>query len=491
MEFTRTLRISLSVVVVTVVLTVSPISAKERFQESVLCAPGEDILFCDLDGDGLKDVVLLDGLDLHIFYQDARKGFNEKSDYVCHVGDESSICWPARLGATAESLLVMTSDGVTELDFTNRGVPPVRRQIIAQRTVLPEALDSPSTAWFPLSPRTQGNAPIILVPVGGDVQVWRRADTWQHAQTLEDALETTISASRDDLGYDRQAELTLCLGDVTNDQRDDILLRTSFLPVCRYVMYSQNQDGSFCTTPALTWDAKWDWSWYCWIDINRDGHVDLIKNTWLGDPWFMRGTLSGKVLVRIYLADGDGRIPPEPQQVFRKSDWMDAIPIVDIDGDGCLDLALGYSTFDSREGFRKALTAKQVDFKLRFHFFRPAEGFPEKADCDVDVLIHIDHPSVDLTYPHARYFEIFVNLTGDFDGDGDRDLLVRDRANRISVYPFVSTQAGFAKSAAMSFRYTDPIDRLLIEDLNDDRVSDLILKLSDKEMFRVFVSRTE
>jgi hypothetical protein len=451
--------------------------------------PGREVILCDLDGDRLKDIVLRDEPNLLIFYQDPAKGFAERPNQVCRLEDKPALLWPAQLGKKAESLLVMTSDGVTELDFTNRGGPALCRQIITQQTILPESLERSSIAYFPLSPEVKGSAPVILVPVGRDLQVWRYADTWQHVQTLKDALETAIWASRDDLGYDRTAELTMSLGDITGDGRDDIIVRTNFLPVCRYAMYTQNLDGLFGPDPTLEWSGKWDWSWYGWVDINRDGRVDLIKNTWLREPWFIPGTLSGKVLVRVYTADEHGQIPAQPQQAFRKNDWIDSIPVVDVDGDGCLDLVLGYSKFDSREGFRKAFTAKQLDFKLRFHFYRPGEGFPEKPDCDVDLLVCLDHPSLDLTSPRGRYFETFVNLLGDFDGDGDRDLLVRDRADRISVYPFVSRQAGFAKTADVSFSYTDPIDRLQIEDLNKDGISDLILKLSKKDTFRVFISR--
>jgi len=486
-----TWRMPLPIAVVTAVLTVSATGAKVIYKECPVRGPGEEVLFCDLDGDRLKDMVLIDEPNLLIFYQDPEKGFAERPDQVCHLGGKPSVIWPAKLGGNAESLLVMTNDSVTELNLTDRGGPALRRQIITQQTILPESLDEgPAIAYFPLSPEMQGSAPVILMPVGSDLQVWQCTDTWQHVQTLKDALETAIEASRDELGYDRTAGLTMSLGDITADRRDDIIVRTSFIPVCRYAMYTQNQDGLFRAEPTLTWTGKWDWSWYCWVDINRDGRVDLIKNTWLGEPWFIPGTLSGKVLVRIYLADEQGRIPAQPQQVFRKNDWIDSIPVVDIDGDGCLDLVLGYSAFDSREGFRKAFTAKQIDFKLRFHFYRPGDGFPEKPDCDVDLQISVDHPSAELNYSRSRYFEKFVSLQGDFDGDGDRDLLVRDRADRISVYPFVSRQAGFAKNADVWFSYTDPVDRLQVEDLNNDRVSDLIMKLGKKEVFRVFMSRT-
>ena len=428
---------------------------------------------------------------LLIFYQDPDQGFAERPSQVCRLEDKPSLLWPAKLGRKAESLLVMTSDGVTELDFTDRSGPALRRQIITQQTILPESLERSSIAYFPLSPEVKGSAPVILVPVGRDLQVWRYADTWQHVQTLKDALETAIWASRDDLGYDRTAELTMSLGDITGDRRDDIIVRTSFLPMCRYAMYAQNQDGLFGADPTF--------------DLVREVGLVVVR---LGGHQSRRprrsdqehlarvsrgsypGTLSGKVLVRVYTADEHGRIPAQPQQVFRKNDWIDSIPVVDVDGDGCLDLVLGYSNFDSREGFRKAFTAKQLDFKLRFHFYRPGEGFPEKPDCDVDLLVCLDHPSLDLTSPRGRYFETFVNLLGDFNGDGRRDLLVRDRADRISVYPFVSRQAGFAKTADVSFRYTDPIDRLQIADLNNDGISDLILKLSKKDVFRVFISRT-
>jgi hypothetical protein len=483
-------RTSLQIILTTAILAGSAAGARLEYGESVVHGPGDRVLLCDLDGDRLKDIVLRDDPNLLIFYQDPEKGFAQRPNQVYRLGDKPSILWPAKLGKSAESLLVMTSDGVTELDFANRSSPAVRRQIIAQQTIIPESLEGPSITYFPPSPEMKGNAPVILVPVGRDLQVWRRTDTWQHAQTLQDALETTISASRDDLGYDRTAELTMSLGDITGDRRDDIIVRTNLIPMCRYAMYTQNQDGLFGADPALTWTGQWDWSWYGWVDINHDGRVDLIKNTWLSDPWFVSGMLSGKVLVRIHMADEHGQIPAQPQQVFRKNDWIHSIPVVDVDGDGCLDLVLGYSAFDSREGFRKAFTAKQLDFKLRFHFYRPGEGFPEKPDCDVDLRISLDHPSVELNYSRSRYFETFVNLQGDFDGDGDRDLLVRDRADRISVYPFVSRQAGFAKTARVSFRYTDPIDRLQVEDLNNDGRSDLIMKLSKKEMFRVFISRT-
>jgi len=462
MKLTYIRRILLPIAVIAAVWSISAAGAKVRFEESQVRGPGEEVLCCDLDGDRLKDLVLRDEQNLWVFYQDAKKGFAEKPSRVCDLGGRPSIIWPARLGRDAESLLVMTSDGVTELDLTTRGRPPLRRQIIAQQTILPERGEGPAIAYGPLSPRTTNQAPVILVPVGRDLQVWRRTGTWQHVQTLKDALETTISASRGNLGYDRLARLTLSGGDLTSDQRDDLLVRTSHIPMSRYAVYAQNSDGLFGADPTFTWTGPWDWSWYCWVDVNRDGRVDLIKGTLPGDPWFLAGILSGKVLVRIYTADEHGQIPAEPQQVFRKNDWIDSIPIVDVDGDGYLDLVLGYSPFSSREGYRKVFSAKQIDFSLGFHFYRPGTGFPEKADFDTSLLIHIDYRSVDLSLPRHQFFKTFVNLHGDFNGDGHKDLLVRDRADGISAYPFLSRQAGFAKTTDMSFPYTDPIDRLQV-----------------------------
>jgi hypothetical protein len=480
--------ISLPSAVLTAVLIVSAAGAKVTYTECLVRGPTEEVLFCDLDGDGLKDLVLKSEPNLLIFYQNPQRGFTEKPNQVYRLESRPTLVWSAKLGPRAESLLVMTSAGVTELDFTDRTGAAVRRQIISQPTLLPESAEGPAITHVPFSPQIKDQAPVILVPVGRDLQVWRRADTWQCAQTLKDVLETTISAAWNELGYDRTAQLSLSLGDFTSDERDDILLRTSHIPMSRYAVYAQNADGLFGTEPTFTWTGPWDWSWYCWVDINRDGHVDLIKNTLPGEPWLIPEFVSGKVLVRIYTADEHGQIPAQPQQVFRKNDWIESIPLVDVDGDGYLDLVLGYNIFDSRDGFRKTFTAKQLDFNLRFHFYRPGMGFPEEPDCDAKLVISMDHPTMDLAMPRRQYFETFVNLQGDFTGDGRKDLLVHDRADRVSVYPFVSRQAGFAKTGDAWFPYREPIDRLQAEDLNNDRISDLVMALDKKNMFRIFVS---
>src|SRR5262249_47217695 len=149
-----------------------------------------------------------------------------------------------------------------------------------------------------------------------------------------------------------------------------------------------------------------------------------------------------KVLVGIYLGDKQGEIPAEPQQVFRKNDWSSALPMVDVDGDGLVDMVMGYIPINAREGFRKVVTAEQVDLNLKIYLCRPGATYPREPDCQRDVLLQFQREFF-FTWDRRLYYEQFVNLNGDFNGDGKKDLLVRDGKNEISVYSFISREKGF------------------------------------------------
>jgi hypothetical protein len=471
--------------------------AKPAFTASELAGPGSELLFCDLDGDGLADGVLIDRTTVSIFFQEAKAGFPRKPQQTIQLASRPVIFWPARLGRNAESLLLLASDGVTELCFTNRTDPPACAHIIQQSTIIPDKLDAADDTQvrsFPLSARTGADWPLLLVPVADGLQVWQHRDTWQPAQVIPPAVtaQTHPVVEADNPGYVRSFGLSLSLDDVNGDGRDDLMVRREGANGRQiFSLYRQNTNGLFDSEPALLYTNTADWrTTLAWSDLNRDGKLDLLASTISDEPSFVPGLQSGKVLVAAFLADEHGRIPPNPQQVFRKQDWSPFLPMVDVDGDGFMDLVLGYLPIDSRDGVRNMLTVGKITLNLKFHFFRPGVGFPEAPDYQRDVPIYFDRDLV-WTADSRLYSEKFLSLNGDFNGDGKKDLLVRDHRDSISVYFFDSRAAGFASRADLNFHCPEPMDWWQIKDLNGDGISDLVVKLRDQNVFRVFLSRKE
>ena len=465
-----------------------------KFDASAVAGTAQQLMACDLDGDGLKDLVLMDDTNLTIFYQDPKQGFTRDPQQSVQLDPRPSVVWTARLDGPYAGVLVMTSDGVTELAFTNLTAPPIRRQIIRQSTLVPGTTEGTNNVlYLPLSAETGTDQPLLLVPAADGLQVWSRQEPsgWQQIQVIGSAFKIRPQLSAAAAGYTNFLELNLVIGDVNGDGRDDLMVRrTNPGGTNTYCLYLPQTNGGFAPEPAFTYADKQDlFSWLDWIDLNRDGKVDLVKGVFLNEPSFIPGVPSGKVLVSTFIADSSGRIPAGPQQVFRKDDWSAALPVVDVDGDGYPDLVLGYVPMDVRENLRKEITARKIDYQLSFYFFRPGKGFPGEADCRRTVAIHVDRNTGPLDWSLAEGFQRLVHVGGDFNGDGKADLLVRDHADSISVYFFQSREKGFSPEPDLRFTCPEPVEDWQIADLNQDGISDLILKLGNQKGWRVFISR--
>ena len=462
---------------------------KAKFSSSLVDARTTDWLLCDLDGDKLKDLVLVDTLELSIFYQDSKRGFVNAEPRSYTLGDQPSLLSAVKLGRPYESLLLLTSEGVTELCFTNRAETGFSQAIIQQRTLMPPSAPNMQASAFTLAARAGSDWPLLLVPARDGLQVWKHEGEWRSQQVISNSVDSSVQPSLADPGYTTASQLNLNVADIDQDGREDLMFRRSNVGGSNtYTLYLQQTNGAFGSEPALSYaDKIEDYSWICWVDLNRDRKIDLIKSIWLDEPSFLPGVSSGKVLVSAYLADPQGRIPLNPQQVFRKNDWSAALPVLDIDGDGFLDLALGYSLLDSREGVRKSITAKQLDLSMRV-FLSRAGQFAKAANFQRDVLIHLDQASIVLGWGRADYFQRYVNLEGDFNGDGKKDLLVRDRRDQMSIYFFVSRNQGFSPRPDVVVSCPEPMDAWQPGDLNNDGITDLVVQLA-KGGFRVFISQ--
>lgn len=470
-------------------IVTNPAGAEVIFDRYGLKVKFDEPRTFDLDGDGLDDIFGIQEEEagenvrhsLVVFFQDPRNGFSQASQLTYAMGKEPVALWPAALGdGPRQRMLVMKADGVYALNFTDRAAPPTETKLIDRDTLIPEHVENSRALFFPLSADTGKPYPLIIVPTNESIEIWENSsDGWRYALSLQDGPRRTLRWEwREERVYSRTSSVGISVGDVNGDDRDDIVISENIhtRKIRSFSIYEQTGEGRLPSEAVRRFEVE-DPSWVYLQDIDGDGSLDVISNKWVREQWFIPGTYSGKVLVRILMSGRDGSIPDSPDYVFRKNDWSEQMPIVDIDGDGDVDLVLGYSHWKGREEVLETVTSKEIDLDLRFHFWGD-DGFSTSPDCRKALKLSLPQRNVFASLGYSsvyRYsFERLIDLSGDFNGDGRRDLLARDGARHASVYFFRSKETGFSRRADIRFG-VDEIGRFSVRDLNRDGISDIIV----------------
>lgn len=202
--------------------------------------------------------------------------------------------------------------------------------------------------------------------------------------------------------------------------------------------------------------------------LNNDDQMDFAGGDW-------ETTNASVIAAPIYqtLVSLDGG---RTRHAARAQFFTPHCSFVDFDGDGDLDLVTETTgLFDGgiRETVTRFLSGRDVNHTVGVHFQDARGRFSEKPDVIGVVSIHFDHAFWQGGLMLDRYLAAeLCDITGDFDGDGYRDLMAQQEPGRLALH--LCSGRGFASrlDAAISM----PRDaRFAVTDVNGDGLSDVVI----------------
>ncbi len=236
--------------------------------------------------------------------------------------------------------------------------------------------------------------------------------------------------------------------------------------VYEYRIYFLNKDKIFSIMPdKIIHDSQGAWLSPNCVDINNDGHLDLLKVELIAKGGLFKAQ---KYKISVYLSTDNDNYLDKPFQVIETTDYpIEREMLIDIDGDNKKDLILIHPEIEgsSLGSFFNKFLEEGIDAEIRILPFKTNVGFSKKEILKKKVKIKF-------------MLGIPINLSGDFNRDGKKDLLIIEK-DRVKLYPFLHSKKGFSERPMINLKVGD-IDNYIVKDLNQDGKSDLIIISADK-----------
>jgi len=383
----------------------------------------------DLDNDGRKDLLLIAGNFVNIFYN-KKGGFSEAPDerfYYKLLGECLDVgeVDPSSPGL---ELLGFSEDGVKCFRYVDSHYVESPGFLISTKIDMPEYRLGPVVSDFVFDINADGKDEIFLLR--DRKAFFYHSDASGH--WVPEEVESPANFSTVSMEDKARANADLLLrpsvlsksSALVQDFNGDGLMDLAAVVLCR-----QEREFRFRAIDSPWMDevaAAGRERHRFFLDVDGDGNLDLIFLE-AKDTYAENINLFPVANIFVHLWKNGG-FSPTPDYFFKTIIVNDQAPFVDVDGDGDLDFISVWSeiTPGSKENIIQLLLESTLAFTFRCYLYDRATGYSNTPEIIIKAKIKSDFSYLSRELP--------FDLSADVDGNGSHDLMICKDPESVLLY---------------------------------------------------------
>ncbi len=390
--------------------------------------PISDGLIEDLNNDGRKDLLLIAGNFINIFYN-RKDGFSAAPDerfFYKLLGDCIDI-GEVDSSSPGLELIGFSEDGVKCLRRTNSRYAETPDVLIATRIDMPNSRSGPLVSDFVFDLNADGKDEIFILQ---DRKVFfyhlNNAGRWipEEIENFDDSSSISIedrARTNGDLLFHPSilSKSSVLIQDINGDGLMDLITSAPHQQEQGFRFRAMNPHS----TDIITVGPK---RHRFFLDVNGDGKLDLVfleaKDTNAENANFLP-----YAKIAVHLRKNDN-YSPTPDYFFKTIIVNDQSPFVDVDRDGDLDFISVWPeiTPGSKENVIQILFESTFVFQFRCYLFDRQTGYSQTPEVNFNSKIKADFSYLSRELP--------FDGSADIDGDGMNDLMICRDEESVFIY---------------------------------------------------------
>jgi len=434
-----------------------------------------DGIIADLDGDGLRDILILSGRHIYI-YRQSELGFRKNPDdriYYKQIG-ETIDTGEINPNYPGSEIIGISENGVKYFYFDGKHYKENPVYFIRQKIERSFFRIAPVLSDFAFDINGDGLDELLLFYDNDFYLYINNGNGSTEKRKLENTYEIeeislnsrilqneTYRSENKNIAYFFHPEiLTTKLVDFYNNNFGYTVDST--------LKSRQNQTDLSNLNPFF--DEKYR---NMFFDINGDNKVDKVLIE-INDDFYSDLKFFPYVKYFLFL-NINNQLNKNPDYFFKSTIVNNHPPFIDLENDGDLDFISIWSdlSLGSKENMIQIMTDSVLKYTLRLYRYINGLGYSKIPDISMTLKIKYANLSSIGSY-------IPIDFSGDFNDDGNKDLCVRINPETLLIYLMTYDTKRINISGVFKISIPKNVVRFTPMKINDDNKSDILLTTENK-----------